>query len=96
MATRKPIEETKGWKLLLMGERSILVITSGLATFLVAVGVFMRYVLTKDFFGQEEVVTVVAMWLYWIGGVYGSYEDSHIKADICTDLIKNPKKLKFG
>lgn len=91
---RKPVEETGFWNALLHVERFILVTTSVLAAGLVAVGVFTRYVLGIDFFGQEEVITVVAMWLYWVGGIYGSYEDSHIKADILTTFIPNPKAVK--
>lgn len=95
MKMRKPIEETGFWKGLLHVERFILVTTSVLAFGLVGVGVFTRYVLGIDFFGQEEVITVVAMWLYWIGGVYGSYEDSHIKADILTTFIPNPRIVRM-
>lgn len=95
MGVHKPIEETGIWRGLLHVERFILVTTSVLAAGLVAVGVFTRYVLGIDFFGQEEIITVVAMWLYWVGGIYGSYEDSHIKADILATFIPNPKIVKY-
>lgn len=87
----KPIEETGVWRFFLHAERAILVATSFAAAMIVFVGVIMRYIFHVDFFGQEEVVTVVAMWLYWIGGVYGSYEHSHIGADILSTLLKNEK-----
>ena len=89
MKKLKPIEETLVWKAFAKTERFILIVTSLLAAGCVFVGVIMRYVLHKDFFGQEEVVTVIAMWLYWIGGVYGSYEHSHIGADILSTLLPN-------
>ena len=30
-----------------------------------------------------------AFWLYFMGAVYGSYEDSHIKADLLNVYIRN-------
>lgn len=94
MKKRKPIEEMGFWKVLISIEEYILVITSFVAACIVAIGVFTRYVLGIDFFGQEEIITLIAMWLYWIGGVYGSYEGSHIKGDILNTYIKNEKILK--
>ena len=72
MKNRKPIEEMGFWKFIVAIEEYILVITSFVAACIVAIGVFTRYVLGIDFFGQEEIITLIAMWLYWIGGVYGS------------------------
>ena len=94
MKNRKPIEEMGFWKFIVAIEEYILVITSFVAACIVAIGVFTRYVLGIDFFGQEEIITLIAMWLYWIGGVYGSYEGSHIKGDILKTYVKNEKVLK--
>ena len=94
MKNRKPIEEMGFWKFIVAIEEYILVITSFVAACIVAIGVFTRYVLGIDFFGQEEIITLIAMWLYWIGGVYGSYEGSHIKGDILNTYVKNEKVLK--
>ncbi len=94
MKKRKPIEEMGFWKVIISIEEYILVITSFTAACLIAIGVFTRYVLGVDFFGQEEIITLIAMWLYWIGGVYGSYEGSHIKGDILNTYVKNEKIKK--
>lgn len=94
MSRRRTLEDTGLWKGLTLIQKVILITTNLSAACIVAVGVFMRYVLHKDFFGQEEIVTVVAMWLYWIGGVYGSYEDSHIQADVVNSMLKNEKIKK--
>lgn len=73
----------------------ILVITTILAAGVVFAGVFLRYVMKSNFFGQEEIIAVVAMWLYWIGGVYGTYEGSHIKGDLLSSAFKTPKAKKI-
>ena len=95
MNKRKPIEEMKFWKFILSIQEYILVITSFAAAFIIALGVFTRYILGKEIFGQEEIITLLGMWLYWIGGVYGSYEGSHIKGDLLNTYIKNPKFQKI-
>ena len=60
MKNRKPIEEMGFWKFIVAIEEYILVITSFVAACIVAIGVFTRYVLGIDFFGQEEIITLIA------------------------------------
>ena len=38
-----------------------------------------------------EILALLAIWLYWIGGAYGSYEDSHISADMTGMMIRNER-----
>ena len=83
------------FRLLLKVQVVIMVITSILAAGFVFAGVFLRYVLKGNFFGQEEILCVVAMWLYWVGGIYGSYEGSHIKGDMLSSFFKTPKAKKI-
>jgi len=59
----------------------------------ISLNVFFRYVLEKNFFGMEEVIVIFAFWLYFIGGSYGTYERSHISADLTSVYIKNEKFL---
>jgi TRAP-type C4-dicarboxylate transport system permease small subunit len=87
------IEKTAFWKRLVQTQRFIMIITSVLAVTLVFVGVIMRYVLKKDFYGAEEIITVVAMWLYYIAGVYATYKKDHIKADIMHTFVSNKRAL---
>ena len=75
------IENSIVFRALLKVEVAVLIITSVLAAAFVFAGVFLRYVLKSNFFGQEEILTVVAMWLYWMGGIYGTYENSHRPED---------------
>lgn len=90
---RLKIEGTAFWKRLATAQRFIMITASVLAVVLVFVGVIMRYVLKKDFYGAEEIITVVAMWLYYIAGVYATYKKDHIKADIMHTFVSNKRAL---
>ena len=58
----------------------IMIGSSIILTIMIGVSVYIRYVLHDSFRGNEELITLFAMWLYWIGAAYGSYEDTHITA----------------
>lgn len=79
------------WKNLEKIQRIILIICSALAVGIIVAAVFMRYVLGTDLYGMEEILAVVAFWLYFIGGAHGSFEKSHIKADIVSVYVKNER-----
>ncbi len=89
------LEEKKWWKALLSIQGAILVTTSLLAAGIVTIGVVMRYILKVNFFGQEEILSVVSMWLYWVGGIYGSYTHTHISADLADTYIHSWKIRKI-
>lgn len=88
------IRDNIAFRALLHAQTVIMVVTVILAGGIVFAGVFLRYILGKNFFGQEEVLCVVAMWLYWVGGIYGSYEGTHIKGDLLSTFFKSPKAKK--
>ena len=87
----KAIENTFIWKLLEKIMRYLLIIAGALLIIIMGISVFMRYVMNSTLFGSEEILALLAIWLYWIGGAYGSYEDSHISADMTDLLIRNEK-----
>ena len=73
----------------------ILITTCALTVSLVGLSVGMRYVLKTDLFGVEELITVVTMWLYFLGATYGSYEESHIKGDLLDLAFKTKRQKKI-
>lgn len=87
----KPIEKTFIWKLMEALMRWLLMISGVLLIVVITISVFMRYVLKSALFGSEEILALLAIWLYWIGGAYGSYEDSHISADMTGMMIRNER-----
>jgi TRAP-type C4-dicarboxylate transport system permease small subunit len=79
------------WKGLLQVQRAILIVSSGFLVLLVFAAVVMRYVIHYPGMEVEEIATLVAFWLYFTGAVYGSYERTHIRADLADVIFKNPK-----
>jgi TRAP-type C4-dicarboxylate transport system permease small subunit len=45
-------------------------------------------VLQGDLFGYEEWVKLIAFWLYFLGGAYGAYNDTHVSADLINSYLK--------
>lgn len=83
------------WKGLIKGQKIIMVVTSMFITLGIATQAAFRYFFSIDFFGFEEVIIIMAFWLYFAGASYGSYEESHIAADIVVTYIKNQKIKKL-
>jgi len=68
-----------------------MVVAGCLITVLVFVEVLLRYVFGSPLFGVEELICLIAMWLYFIGASYGAYERSHIKAELIYIWFKRPR-----
>ncbi len=79
------------WNSLLTVQKIIMIITSLFLPIIVFASVIMRYIFKTDLYGIEEIVTLVAFWLYFIGSSYGSYDKSQISADILSGFMKNEK-----
>ena len=71
---------------------NIMFVSSGLVCVLIVIGAFMRYVLKKDFYGSEEIILLIAFWMYFIGSAFATYEGSQISADLLTSSLKTEKK----
>lgn len=83
------------WSALPKSVSFCLIATCALTVGLVGASVAMRYVLRIDLFGVEELITVVTMWLYFLGSIYGSYEESHIKGDLLEMFFKTGFQKKL-
>ncbi len=79
----------KVWDLLLYIEKTVMIVASAAVAILIFISVIMRYIFEKNFSGMEELVVFVAFWIYFVGGIYGSYEGSHITADILSVFVHN-------
>jgi TRAP-type C4-dicarboxylate transport system permease small subunit len=61
----------------------VLMVFSSLAlTGVIVAAAVLRYVVRGDLYGYEEWVKLLAFWLYFMGGAYGAYNDTHVSADI--------------
>lgn len=90
-ARKKTLPETAFWKILLSVERALMATCSVMVTLLIVISVIMRYIFKSNFYGSEEIILVFAFWLYFLGAVHGSYENSHIKADLLNVYLPNPR-----
>jgi TRAP-type C4-dicarboxylate transport system permease small subunit len=61
---------------------------------LIAAAAFTRYVIRGDLFGYEEWVKLIAFWLYFMGGAYGAYNNTHVSADLIDAYVKGkPRQI---
>lgn len=76
-------------------QRVIMFVSSILIIVALSIAVLLRYVLKIDLFGLEELLIIPIFLLYFLGASYGSYEKSHITADIMETYVKNKNILKI-
>jgi len=79
------------WNVSLVLQRNIMFYFSLILAFLITIGAFLRYVLHINMYGIEEIIAFFAFWLYFAGAAYGSFENSHIQADIVSSFVTNLK-----
>ncbi|MDR1043869.1 MAG: TRAP transporter small permease [Candidatus Adiutrix sp.] len=75
--------------------RFIIISTQITFTLIIFGSVVARLFFGRDLYGNEDFILIAAFWLYMIGGAYGSFENSHIKADILTESLKDGPLKKF-
>ncbi|GAA3548480.1 TRAP transporter small permease [Zobellella aerophila] len=74
--------------------KPVLGLISAAIAFMLALGIFTRAVLDAPLFGLEELILVVAMWIYMLGAVLASRERSHLSADFVQVVCSNPKMIQ--
>jgi len=79
------------WKGLIYFQRAVMIIAGCAVAVLIFIEVMLRYVFGSPLFGVEELVCMIAMWLYFIGASYGAFERSHIKAELVHLWFKTPR-----
>jgi len=75
--------------------KSVLVVISCLimaGTFFFVV--IVRYVFEADFFAYNEWLLMVCFWLFFMGGALGTYDGSHINADL-LDYFTEDQRLRW-
>jgi len=58
--------------------------------------VVTRYFFNTSLFGLEQFVGYTAVWVYFLGAAYGSYERSHVKAEFIGMVIKSKRILSIS
>jgi len=55
--------------------------------------VILRYGFQADLFAYNEWLLIICFWLFFMGGALGTYEGSHISADLLSYLTDNPRLI---
>lgn len=92
---RERVENFFLWKWFLSIERFLMIFNSIAVVLTIATNVVCRYVLHINFAGSDEILIIFALWLYFIGGLYGNYEDIQIKADVLSIMVKKESVLRI-
>ncbi len=53
--------------------------------------VILRYGLQADLFAYEEWLLIICFWLYFMASALGTYENSHVNADLFEHLTKSAR-----
>ena len=67
----------------------ILVASCSFVTIGIGTGAILRYLFKKDLYGAEELITIAAFWMYFIGAVYATHTKKHITAELFSSFCKN-------
>ncbi|WP_208991103.1 TRAP transporter small permease subunit [Pseudovibrio sp. Tun.PSC04-5.I4] len=54
--------------------------------------VIFRYGFGSDLFAYEEWLLIICFWMYFAGSAMGTYDGTHVNADLLTYVIKDPRK----
>jgi TRAP-type C4-dicarboxylate transport system permease small subunit len=96
MTLDEKIQNSKIWKGLLVLQKIVMAVsTVSVVATLMAV-VLCRHVFHYNFLGYNEIIVVSAMWMYFIGSSYASWEETHINADILSQFLSERKQLILG
>jgi TRAP-type C4-dicarboxylate transport system permease small subunit len=82
------IEHTKFWLFVPKILHWVIIVTASIVTLIVFSETVLRLFKWANFNGYEELLIMVAFWLYMIGCAHGSFEKSQIKADIVEIMLK--------
>ena len=80
------------WRFFLKVETSVSTVCAFIGIFGICYNVVGRYIFHRNFFGMDDLLMIVMMFMYYLGSAFASFDEQQIKADILTSFIKNPFK----
>jgi TRAP-type C4-dicarboxylate transport system permease small subunit len=67
---------------------TVLIISGGvLITLTVVLQVILRYIFKVPLFGLEEFSRLIAVWVYFLGAIFGTKWDTHVQGDVAGRLF---------
>lgn len=71
---------------------TILIVVGGAAIALtVVLQVLLRYVFKAPLFGLEEFSRLIAVWVYFLGAIFGTKLDSHVQGDVVERMFNTAR-----
>ncbi len=71
---------------------SALIILGGtLVTLTVVLQVLLRYVFKVPLFGLEEFSRLIAVWVYFLGAIFGTKWDAHVQGDVAGRIFSTDR-----
>lgn len=89
------LQNFRFWRNMGRFQKIIMATSSILIVGMICVAVIARYIFQSDFYGSEELISMVAFWLYFMGAAQGSHDKSQISADIVSCYIHNDKRRRI-
>jgi TRAP-type C4-dicarboxylate transport system permease small subunit len=69
----------------------LIVIGGAMITITVVLQVLLRYVFEAPLFGLEEFSRLIAVWVYFLGAIFGTKLDSHVQGDVAERFFKSDR-----
>lgn len=82
-------------RIVINGFSIVCVFSTVALTLIICVATFFRYVVKGDLYGYEEWVKILAFWLYFLGAAMGSYNRTHVSADLVNAYCPDGKLKLF-
>jgi len=71
---------------------TILIVAGGIIVALtVVLQVVLRYIFKAPLFGLEEFSRLIAVWVYFLGAIFGTKLDSHVQGDVAGLLFNTAR-----
>jgi TRAP-type C4-dicarboxylate transport system permease small subunit len=78
-------------RILLAIKARLVCIASLIMAFTFLFVVILRYGFNADMFAYEEWLLIICFWLYFLASALGTYENSHVNADLLDHFITDPR-----
>ena len=88
------LRSSKGWKASDGVMRTVEAVIVFSVMMMVFVNTVARYLFNANFSWIEEMLTIFAMWMYFLGVVIGAEEESHIYGDLVSGSLRSQKVKK--
>jgi TRAP-type C4-dicarboxylate transport system permease small subunit len=73
------------------GATALIILGGVLITLTVVLQVILRYIFKVPLFGLEELSRLIAVWVYFLGAIFGTKWDSHVQGDMAGRLFRSER-----